>query len=140
MRLSPSIALLPLLLVLFTVSACQKVEVAELYALRLDTPPGDALWEEALPLLMKGGGGNIHGRNERMADLERDTDAVHAESASCHHGPPITDPVFLEARAYYTGEGRGAEMTGGWATATRTASPCSGAASPAPSAARRPAT
>jgi len=90
------------LLFLFTLSACREVEVAELYALRLDGPPGEAAWEAAVPLVMKGGGGNINGRDERMAELERDTDAVHGASASCHHGPPITDPVFLEARASYT--------------------------------------
>jgi hypothetical protein len=93
-----------LLYLFLALSACQKLEVGELYALRLDSPPGEAAWEAALPLLMKGGGGNIHGRNERLAELERDTDPVHEGSASCHHGPPITDPVYLEARAYYTVE------------------------------------
>ena len=29
---------------------------------------------------------------------------MHKDSASCHHGPPVTSPVPLEARAYYTGE------------------------------------
>jgi hypothetical protein len=87
---------------LLALPACTEIEVGDLNALRLETSPGEAHWEEALPLLMKGGGGNIHGRNERLAELERDTDPVHKGSASCHHGPPITDPVFLEARAYYT--------------------------------------
>jgi hypothetical protein len=82
--------------------SCRQVEVADLYALRLDNPPSDAHWEAALPLRVKGGGGNIYGRNERLEELQRDTDAVHKGSASCHHGPPVTDPIFLEARAYYT--------------------------------------
>jgi hypothetical protein len=100
-RTALALFLLPCLL---TLPACQRVEVGELYALRLDTPPGEALWEAAVPLGMKGGGGNIHGLNERLVELERDTDPIHEGSASCHHGPPITDPVLLEARAYYTGE------------------------------------
>ena len=77
--------------------------MAELYALRLDTPHGDAHWEAALPLFMKGGGGNVSGRNERLVELERDTDPVHVGSASCHHGPPITDTVRVQARSYHTG-------------------------------------
>ena len=83
-------------------AACVEVRVDRLFALRLTHAPGERTWAAALPLPLKSGGGAIHGTNARLAELELDTDAVHLGSASCHHGPPITSPVFAEARAFYT--------------------------------------
>jgi hypothetical protein len=83
-------------------SACERIRIDTLYALRLDGAPGRAAWDAALALPLKAGGGNLNGPNRRLADLALDTDAVHVGSASCHHGPPITSPVHLQARASYT--------------------------------------
>jgi hypothetical protein len=82
--------------------ACERIRIENLYALRLDGAPDRAAWDAALPLPLKAGGGNLNGRNRRLADLALDTDVVHVGSASCHHGPPITASVHLEARASYT--------------------------------------
>jgi hypothetical protein len=83
-------------------AACVEVPVDRLFALRLAAPPLERTWEGTIPLLLKAGGGAIHGNNPRLAELELDTDAVHLGSASCHHGPPITSPVPAQARAFYT--------------------------------------
>ena len=82
--------------------ACARVVVDRLYAVHLQQPPGEGSWAATIPLALKSGGGTIHGTNARLAELELDTDAVHLGSASCHHGPPITSPVPVEVRAFYT--------------------------------------
>lgn len=87
---------------LLVAAGCERVQVARLYALHLGESPGPEAWRAALPLPLKAGGGNLNGLNRRLADLAVDTDAVHLGSASCHHGPPITAPVLLKARAFYT--------------------------------------
>jgi hypothetical protein len=97
-RLTPF--LLPLFL-LFALPGCEKVEADRLYAVRLAEPPAAENWEEGVPLELKAGGGNAHGRESALPRLDPETDPVHAASASCHHGPPVSDPVPLEIRAYY---------------------------------------
>jgi hypothetical protein len=89
-------------LVLLSLCSCVQAPVDRLFALRLAHAPTERAWSATLPLPLKSGGGAIHGTNARLAELELDTDAVHLGSASCHHGPPITSPVFAEARAFYT--------------------------------------
>lgn len=89
------------LILLFALCACQKVEADRLYAVRLAAPPVEANWEDGVPLELKAGGGNAHGRESVLPRLDPETDPVHAASASCHHGPPVSDPVPLEIRAYY---------------------------------------
>lgn len=84
--------------------ACRHVDVDAVYAVRLGAPPDEAHWDLAVPRLMKAGGGSVHGRLPVLAGVELDTDAVHGASASCHHGPPVTHPVALEARAWYTAD------------------------------------
>jgi len=84
--------------------ACQKVDVDRLYAVRLEAAPVAANWEEGVPLELKAGGGNIQGKGLPLTGLDPETDPVHKASASCHHGPPVTDPVLMEARAYYDAE------------------------------------
>jgi hypothetical protein len=96
-------AALALALGLLLLPSCTEVRVERLFALPLAERPRDGAWPASLPLPMKAGGGNVGGPNRRLAELQLDTDAVHAGSASCHHGPPITSPVHLEARAFYTG-------------------------------------
>lgn len=88
--------------VLLAIIGCARLAVDRLYALRLERAPGERSWTASLPLALKAGGGMIHGANARLVELELDTDAVHLGSASCHHGPPITSPVSVEARAFYT--------------------------------------
>jgi hypothetical protein len=95
-------ALLLLCAWLLAPAACERIRIDTLYALRLDAAPGRAAWDAALMLPLKAGGGNLNGPNRRLAELALDTDAVHVGSASCHHGPPITSPVRLQARASYT--------------------------------------
>jgi len=85
----------------FTV-ACARIDVDAVYAVRLDAPPTEAAWDQAVPRLVKAGGGSIHGRAPVLAGLELDTDAVHGASASCHHGPPVTHPTPVSLRAYHT--------------------------------------
>ena len=87
---------------LLALLGCARVVVDRLYALHLQQPPAEGSWAATLPLHLKSGGGNINGTNARLAELELDTDAVHLGSASCHHGPPITSPVPVEVRAFYT--------------------------------------
>lgn len=87
---------------LLALCSCGEVRVDRLFALHLAHAPTERSWSATLPLLLKSGGGAIHGTNARLAELELDTDAVHLGSASCHHGPPITSPVPAEARAFYT--------------------------------------
>ncbi len=82
---------------LLAAPACRRLQVDRLYALPGKAPEGVT---PALPLALKAGGGNVGGGN-RFADLEIDTDAVHKVAASCHHGPPVTNPVQLQVRAYY---------------------------------------
>jgi len=89
-------------MVLLALCSCVDVRVDRLFALHLAHAPVERTWSATLPLPLKSGGGSIHGTNARLAELELDTDAVHLGSASCHHGPPITSPVFAEARAFYT--------------------------------------
>jgi len=89
-------------LILLALGSCGEVRVDRLFALHLSRAPDESDWSATLPLPLKSGGGSIHGTNARLAELELDTDAVHLGSASCHHGPPITSPVPVEARAYYT--------------------------------------
>src|SRR5512139_3876530 len=90
--------------VLLTTNSCARIDVDAVYAVRLDAPPTEAAWGLAVPRLLKAGGGSMHGRLPALAGLELDTDAVHGASASCHHGPPITHPVGMQARAWYTAE------------------------------------
>lgn len=89
---------------LLAAAACGRLEVGALYAVRLDAPPREEHWALAVPRAVKAGGGGIHGRQPVLAGLELDTDAVHGASASCHHGPPVTHPVPVDLRAWYTGE------------------------------------
>lgn len=100
-RLAPAAIALGLVL---AASACGRVEADRLFAVRLASPPADDQWALALPRLVKAGGGSVHGRPPVLAGLELDTDAVHGASASCHHGPPVTHPVPVELRAWYTGD------------------------------------
>lgn len=90
--------------VVLAAASCTRIQVDAVYAVRLDAPPTEAAWDLAMPRLMKAGGGSVHGRLPVLAGLELDTDAVHGASASCHHGPPVTHPLSVEARAWYTPE------------------------------------
>jgi hypothetical protein len=90
--------------VILAPAACSRIDVDAVYAVRLDAPPSEAAWNLAVPRLVKAGGGSVHGRAPVLAGLELDTDAVHGASASCHHGPPVTHPITVEARAWYTPE------------------------------------
>jgi hypothetical protein len=83
---------------------CARLDVDAVYAVRLAAPPTEAAWALAVPRLVKAGGGGVHGRQPVLAGLELDTDAVHGASASCHHGPPVTHPVPVEVRSWYTPE------------------------------------
>jgi hypothetical protein len=85
-------------------ASCARIDVDAVYAVRLAAPPSEADWDLAMPRLVKAGGGSVHGRLPVLAGLELDTDAVHGASASCHHGPPVTHPLTVEARAWYTAE------------------------------------
>lgn len=80
--------------------ACTRVKADRLYALPAGGG-GIAGVVTALPLELKAGGGHVGGALGRFTDLDVDTDAVHKVSASCHHGPPITNPVPVEVRAFY---------------------------------------
>lgn len=88
--------------VLLATSACARIEVDAVYAVRLAAPPTEAAWDLAMPRFLKAGGGSVHGRPPVLAGLELDTDAVHGASASCHHGPPVTHPTPVQLRAYHT--------------------------------------
>ena len=87
---------------LLSASACARIDVDAVYAVRLAAPPPEAAWDLAMPRLVKAGGGSVHGRTPVLAGLELDTDAVHGASASCHHGPPVTHPTPVQLRAYAT--------------------------------------
>jgi hypothetical protein len=91
-----------LVLAALACASCSRIDVDAVYALRLAAPPTEAAWDQALPRLVKAGGGSVHGRLPVLAGLELDTDAVHGASASCHHGPPVTHPTLVQLRAYYT--------------------------------------
>jgi len=95
---------LPIAAFLVFSASCARIDVDAVYAVRLAAPPTDAAWDLAMPRLVKAGGGSVHGRQPVLAGLELDTDAVHGASASCHHGPPVTHPITVEARAWYTPE------------------------------------
>ncbi|MHB8834599.1 MAG: ethylbenzene dehydrogenase-related protein [Candidatus Methylomirabilia bacterium] len=88
--------------VLLATVSCSRIDVDAVYAVRLAAPPTDAVWDLAMPRLVKAGGGSVHGRLPVLAGLELDTDAVHGASASCHHGPPVTHPTPVQLRAYHT--------------------------------------
>lgn len=90
--------------ILLSAVACSRIDVDAVYAVRLEGPPTEAHWGLAPPRLLRAGGGSVHGRTPALAAVELDTDAVHGASASCHHGPPVTHPVPVEARAWYTAE------------------------------------
>ena len=90
--------------VLLATTACARLDVDAVYAIRLAAPPTEKSWDLALPRLVKAGGGSIHGRLPVLAGLELDTDAVHGASASCHHGPPVTHPTPVQLRAFYTAQ------------------------------------
>jgi hypothetical protein len=83
---------------------CARIDVDKVYAVRLEQAPTEAAWDLAAPRLLKAGGGSVHGRLPVLAGLELDTDAVHGASASCHHGPPVTHPVPVQVRSWYTAE------------------------------------
>ncbi|HWR97833.1 MAG TPA: ethylbenzene dehydrogenase-related protein [Candidatus Methanoperedens sp.] len=100
---------------------CEAVHVDRLFALRVASAPAGEKWQASLPLHLKAGGGNLNGPNRRIADLALDTDPVHLGSASCHHGPPITSPVPLEARAFTTADALYLEVR--WEDATRDTAP-----------------
>ncbi len=90
--------------------ACEELTADRLIAIPAAEFTDGRDWPPSLPLYLKAGGGNINGINRRLQELQLDTDPVHVGSASCHHGPPITSPVFLEARAFYTGSEIGVEV------------------------------
>jgi hypothetical protein len=94
--LRPALALAVCLLLGAIYLGCQ-ADLDRLYVLPLDDPPTEADWEASvgLELLARGG------RTSQRSEADVDSDAVHASTASCHHGAEAL-PVRIKVRAFHT--------------------------------------
>jgi hypothetical protein len=72
-----------------------------LYALKLDRPPDEKDWDDAVAIIVTAKNGNLH-RVHKSVDVDKDS--VHTTSRSCHHAEPIAPPVKIMLKAYYTDE------------------------------------
>ena len=79
------------------VSAGCRTDLDGVYALPLDHAPTEADWDLSVALRLEASGG----RTSRPGEGDVDSDAVHASTASCHHGTEVP-PVLIDVRAFYT--------------------------------------
>jgi hypothetical protein len=92
---------LVILFAFYSALSSKSISSGRLFALKLDSPPDETDWNNALPLIVTAQNGNLH---ELKKSVDIDEDTVHTTSKSCHHGPPAPPPVKILLKAYYTDE------------------------------------
>lgn len=83
-------------LVLFLTACASPWSGDRLVAGRVDGPPTESQWDQAVPLDVTVWKGNVHEPPELVAI---DSETSHRSSADCHHGPSSSDPVQVRLAA-----------------------------------------